>query len=33
MAVDSFGNLYVAGYGVDMINGTSGKDWWIKKFY
>ncbi len=30
--VDSENSLYVAGYGNDLVNGSSGWDWWIKKF-
>ena len=28
----SDGSVYVAGYGFDLISGTSQADWWIKKF-
>ena len=32
VAVDQSGdNIYVVGYGTNLVNG-SGKDWWIKKF-
>jgi hypothetical protein len=29
---DSQGNLYFIGYGSNLVNSTSGYDWWIKKF-
>jgi uncharacterized delta-60 repeat protein len=32
IAIDSVGNVYMAGYGTNLLNGTSGYDWWIKKF-
>ena len=32
VAVDSNGNIYVVGYGNNLVNGSSGRDWWIKKF-
>jgi len=34
VAVDSANNVYVVGYGDNIIGGTpsSGHDWWIKKF-
>jgi hypothetical protein len=31
VAIDNTGNIYVAGFGFDM-DGSSDKDWWIKKF-
>jgi hypothetical protein len=30
--IDSNDNVYVAGKGVNLVNGSSGNDWWIKKF-
>jgi hypothetical protein len=32
IATDSMGNVYVAGNGTNLVNGTSGSDWWIKKY-
>ncbi len=32
VAVDSNDNAYVVGYGNNLVNSTSGFDWWIKKF-
>jgi hypothetical protein len=32
LAVDADGNLYAAGTGTNLVTGTSGKDWWIKKY-
>jgi len=32
VAIDSRGNVYVVGYSYNIINSTSGADWWIKKF-
>ncbi len=32
VAVDNSGNVYVGGYGENLTTGSSGKDWWIKKF-
>lgn len=32
VAVDSGDNVYVAGYGTNLVNAASGMDWWIKKF-
>ncbi|MFC1670196.1 hypothetical protein ACFL20_07355 [Spirochaetota bacterium] len=32
IAIDSKDNVYVAGYGENLNNGTSGNDWWMKKF-
>ena len=32
IAIDSAGNVYVVGYGVNLARGTSSFDWWIKKF-
>ncbi len=32
VAIDIYGNVYVAGNGNDLISSTSGLDWWIKKF-
>jgi hypothetical protein len=26
------GNIYVAGYGTNLVSGSSKKDWWIKSF-
>jgi len=33
IAIDSANNVYVVGYGGNLINATSSEDWWIKKFY
>ncbi len=33
VAVDSNNNVYVVGYGTDLISSSSNRDWWIKKFY
>ena len=30
--IDSSGNIYAVGYGSNLVGGTSGNDWWIKKF-
>lgn len=30
--VDSSGNVYVTGYGSNLVNASSGNDWWIKKY-
>ncbi len=30
--IDLTGNLYVVGYGKNIVSGSSGWDWWIKKF-
>jgi hypothetical protein len=30
--IDGNGNLYIAGFGTNIVSGTSGEDWWIKKF-
>jgi uncharacterized delta-60 repeat protein len=32
VAVDSAGNVYVAGYGDNLVNDSSGYDWWVKKY-
>lgn len=32
VTVDSAGNVYVTGYGYNLVNATSGLDFWIKKF-
>jgi uncharacterized delta-60 repeat protein len=32
VAVDSNGNIYVGGYGYNLISGSSDADFWIKKF-
>ena len=32
VAVDSDDNVYVAGYGDNVVSGSSFHDWWIKKF-
>jgi hypothetical protein len=32
VAVDSSDNVYVAGYGNNLVNGSSGHDWWVKKY-
>ncbi|MCP3681918.1 MAG: hypothetical protein GY861_04435 [bacterium] len=32
VAVDADGNVYVAGYGEDLVGGSSDEDWWLKKF-
>lgn len=32
IAIDSSGNVYVAGFGTDIVNPSSGTDWWIKKY-
>ncbi|MBW2996158.1 right-handed parallel beta-helix repeat-containing protein, partial [Candidatus Woesearchaeota archaeon] len=32
VAVDSNNNVYVAGIGNNLVSGSSGLDWWIKKF-
>ncbi len=32
IAVDSQDNIYVAGVGDDIVDGSSNWDWWIKKF-
>lgn len=29
--IDSFGNIYVAGYAINLVNSFSKEDWWIKK--
>ena len=31
IAVDSNDNIYVAGYGEKLVNGSSRLDWWITK--
>ena len=34
VAVDEDGeNIYVIGYGTNLVSETSGQDWWIKKFF
>jgi hypothetical protein len=33
VAIDSKGYVYVAGYGTNLVNGTSGTDWMIKKYH
>lgn len=33
IAIDSHGDVYVAGIGDNLVSDSSGKDWWIKKFY
>ena len=32
IAIDSTGNIYVAGYGDNLVTAGSRGDWWIKKF-
>jgi hypothetical protein len=32
VAADTHNNVYVAGYGYNLINDSSNYDWWIKKF-
>ena len=32
ISIDSAGNIYAGGYGVNLIDKSSGYDWWIKKF-
>jgi len=32
VALDSTGNVFVVGYGTNLVSGTSSFDWWIKKF-
>lgn len=32
LALDSAGNLYAGGNGIDLINRGSNNDWWLKKF-
>jgi|GEM_PF-1378379 len=32
VAVDSQGDVYVAGYGTNIVGSSSGMDWWIRKF-
>ena len=32
ISIDSNNNIYVAGYGYNLVSGLSGQDWWIKKF-
>jgi len=32
VAVDSTGDVYVAGIGTNLVNSNSSYDWWIKKF-
>ncbi len=32
VAADSSGNIYVVGYGYNLVSGSSGQDWVIKKF-
>ena len=32
IVIDSNNNVYVAGYGYNLVNASSGYDWWIKKF-
>ena len=32
MRVDSSGNVYVVGSGYNLVNGTSGIDWYVRKF-
>ena len=31
IAVDSEGNIYVVGFGSQLVSGNSEYDWWIKK--
>ena len=33
IAIDINNNIYVAGCGVNLVNLSSGYDWWIKKFF
>ena len=33
LVVDQSGYVYVVGYGTDLVSATSGRDWWIKKFF
>ncbi len=30
--IDSSGNIYILGYGYEIVSTYSNKDWWIKKF-
>jgi|GEM_PF-2098093 len=32
VAVDAAGNVYVVGFASKLVNGSSGKDWWVRKF-
>ena len=32
VAIDSNNNVYVVGHGYNLVSGSSGHDWWIKKF-
>ncbi len=32
LASDSRDNIYVVGFGTNLVSGTSSQDWWIKKF-
>ena len=32
VAVDSQGNVYVGGFGTNLINSTSSWDWWLKRY-
>ena len=32
VAVDTSGNVYVVGYGTNLVGGSTGEDWWIKKY-
>lgn len=32
LVIDAGDNVYAVGYGYNLINGTSGYDWWLKKF-
>jgi uncharacterized delta-60 repeat protein len=32
VTVDSWDNVYVAGYGYNLVTDSSGYDWWVKKY-
>ncbi|MDY6934616.1 MAG: SBBP repeat-containing protein, partial [Spirochaetota bacterium] len=32
IAIDIEGNVYIVGFGVNLVNELSAEDWWIKKF-
>ena len=32
LLIDSNNNIYIAGYGGNIVSASSTSDWWIKKF-